>query len=125
LWGPGALLAKQDIGQDDQFAHDRDDTRLVGLAGIAEPFGEAAQVWVPVDCRQRSHVDNIARSSAAPRTWRFPEDVPLSRAYGATPGRAAACRLPIVPSSGIQAIRAAAVIGPTPVMDVRMAEACA
>ena len=55
-----------------------------------------------------------------PPMWRPPFRVPLSRGRGATPGREAAWRLPMAPSSSIHAIRAAAVTGPMPGTGARM-----
>ena len=44
--GPGARLAQEDIGKDDQLAHHRDGGDLVAFSGGLEPPEEALQVGV-------------------------------------------------------------------------------
>src|SRR6187455_2036091 len=84
-----------------------------GLAGREEATVEGTDDEVATGRDERPHVEHGA-GARPPHTTRLPRSVPLSRASGATPTRAAICLRLRRPSSGTSATSVRLTTGPTP-----------
>ena len=62
---PGAVVANEDVGEDDELAHDRDEGDLGGFSGGPHGLVVGPEVWVVAGCDEGAHVESGAHAGAS------------------------------------------------------------
>ena len=110
------IFAYEDVGEDDELAHHRDERELGRLSLGAETVVDGLEVGVEARGREGGQVAARPRSPRPPPIFAWPFHFPHLRVNGARPVRLAAVAASRVPSSCISARIAAAVTIETPGM---------
>ena len=65
IWGPGAAVAQEGVGEDQELAHDRGERDLGCFAGGAQSLVLGLNHGVEADGNERRHVERLAQRSTA------------------------------------------------------------